>query len=160
MKSFVHLHVHSYYSMLDGMSSISGLIDKAQADGMPAIALTDHGSMFGIKEFYDYAKKKNNGIKKTISEKEIALTTATDEAEKTKLLQEIAKLQKSHIKPILGSEVYVAKRTRFDKSEDIDRSGSHLVILAKNKQGYKNLCKIVSYGYIEGFYYRPRIDKD
>lgn len=160
MKSFVHLHVHSYYSMLDGMSSISGLIDKAQADGMPAIALTDHGSMFGIKEFYDYAKKKNNGIKKTISEKEIALTTATDEAEKTKLQQEIAKLQKSHIKPILGSEVYVAKRTRFDKSEDIDRSGSHLVILAKNKQGYKNLCKIVSYGYIEGFYYRPRIDKD
>lgn len=160
MKSFVHLHVHSYYSLLDGMSAISALIDKAQADGMPAIALTDHGSMYGIKAFYDYAKKKNKKVKEEIAALQKELASIPDDSGRAILEQKLVDKKNSFIKPILGSEVYVAKRTRFDKSEDIDRSGNHLVLLAKNKQGYRNLCKLVSYGFIEGYYYRPRIDKE
>ncbi len=160
MNSFVHLHVHSYYSVLDGMSSIEGLIDKAIKDEMPAIALTDHGCMFGIQAFYDYASKKNSNTNKKIDLLKKDLEKVIEEEQRKKIEEEIINLEKKIFKPILGSEVYVAKRTRFDKSEEIDRSGHHLVLLAKNKQGYKNLCKLVSYGYIEGFYYRPRIDKD
>lgn len=160
MKSFVHLHVHSYYSLLDGMSSISALVDKAQKDGMPAIALTDHGSMFGIKEFYDYTKKKNKKVKEDIAILEKELLAATDDKQREVWKEKIAATTCKYVKPIIGSEVYVAKRTRFDKTEEIDRSGNHLVLLAKNKKGYRNLCKLVSYGYIEGYYYRPRIDKE
>jgi len=128
---FVHLHVHSHYSLLDGMSSISALVDKAIADGMTALALTDHGNMFGAKEFYDYVAKKN---KKSESP--------------------------TPFKPILGVEAYCARRSRFDQTTQEDRSGWHLVLLAKNKKGYQNLCKLVSTSWIDGHYYRPRIDKE
>ena len=128
---FVHLHVHSHYSLLDGMSSIPALVDKAIADGMNALALTDHGNMFGAKEFYDYVNKKNK--KKEACQK---------------------------FKPILGVEAYCARRSRFDKTAKEDASGWHLVLLAKNKKGYQNLCKLVSTSWIDGHYYRPRIDKE
>ncbi|MDR2938436.1 MAG: DNA polymerase III subunit alpha, partial [Prevotellaceae bacterium] len=113
-------------------TKIPKLVDKALADGMPAVAITDHGSMFGAKEFFDYVKKKNASIE--------------DESQR--------------IKPIIGCEVYVASSSRFDKKGKEDASGDHLVLLAKNMQGYKNLVKLVSLGHLEGFYYKPRIDKD
>lgn len=119
---FTHFHVHSQYSILDGAASISGLIDKAKKDGMTALALTDHGNMFGIKLFYDSCRKKG-------------------------------------IKPILGCEAYVARVSLYDQKGPVDRSGEHLIILAKNLKGYRNLTKLCSLAYIDGFYYRPRIDK-
>ncbi|MDR0427677.1 MAG: DNA polymerase III subunit alpha [Dysgonamonadaceae bacterium] len=131
MIPFVHLHVHSYFSQLDGMSSITGLVDKTVQCGMKAVALTDHGNMYGVKELYDYVKKKNSKLP-----------------------------EEQKIKPILGVEAYCARRTRFDKTLKEDGSGWHLVLLAKNKKGYQNLCKLVSTSWIDGFYYRPRIDKD
>jgi DNA polymerase-3 subunit alpha len=118
---FVHLHVHTQYSILDGAASIKGLIEKAKRNNMTALAITDHGNMFGVKEFHAEAKKAG-------------------------------------IKPILGCEVYVARRTRFNKKDKIDANGDHLILLAKNKTGYYNLIKLVSYAYLEGFYYHPRID--
>ena len=129
--SFVHLHVHSHYSLLDGMSSIPALVDKAIDNGMSALALTDHGNMFGAKEFYDYVNKKNK---------------KKDENHK--------------FKPILGVEAYCARHSRFDQTTQDDRSGWHVVLLAKNKKGYQNLCKLVSTSWIDGHYYRPRIDKE
>ncbi len=158
---FVHLHVHSYYSVLDGMSKISGLIDKSIEDGMNTVALTDHGNMFGAKEFFDYAEKKNGKVRGSISalEKKIKEENLTED-EKQEVENEIEELEKKLFKPIFGAEVYVARRTRFDKTEREDRSGYHLVLLAKNEVGYKNLSRIVSLGYIEGFYYRPRVDKE
>ena len=161
--SFVHLHVHSSYSVLDGMSSVTGLIDRAVKCGMSAIALTDHGNMFGIKEFYNYAKKKNGkvkdeigGLKKKLENPELS------EDEKANIQQEINTLEKKLIKPILGCEAYVARRGRHLKDKDVkeDRSGYHLVLLAKNLEGYKNLSRLVSMGWTEGFYYRPRIDHE
>ncbi|MDL2224548.1 DNA polymerase III subunit alpha, partial [Bacteroidales bacterium OttesenSCG-928-M06] len=131
MVPFVHLHVHSYFSQLDGMSSIKGLVDKAIRCGMKGLALTDHGNMYGAKELYDYVKKANKDLS-----------------------------EDKKIKPILGVEAYCARRTRFDKTLKEDGSGWHLVLLAKNKKGYQNLCKLVSTSWIDGFYYRPRIDKD
>lgn len=128
---FVHLHVHSHYSLLDGMSSIPDLVEKAIKSGMKGIALSDHGNMFGIKELFDYIGKKNKG-----------------------------KPNEEKFKPILGVEAYCARRTRFDKSLKEDGSGYHLLLLAKNKTGYQNLCKLVSTSWVDGYYYRPRIDKD
>lgn len=161
MKSFVHLHVHSHYSILDGMSTIADLVDNALELGMPAIALTDHGSMFGIKEFYNYVGKKNKPIKAQIDhlEAQLRLPNTTEDSKKS-IAQQLDLLQKKRFKPILGCEVYVARRSRFSKDKDqiVDRSGYHLVLLAKNLTGYRNLCKLVSTGWIEGFYYRPRID--
>lgn len=122
MNSFTHLHVHSQYSILDGAASILALTSKAKNDNMTALALTDHGTMFGIKEFHNECTKKG-------------------------------------IKPILGCETYVAVRTINDKKDKVDRSGHHLILLAKNKTGYKNLVKLVSIASNEGFYYKPRIDK-
>ncbi len=163
MKSFVHLHVHSYYSILDGMSSISGLVDKAMANGMQALALTDHGNMFGIKEFYNYSKKKNGKINEEISalEKSLQKEGLTDE-ELLEIQRQITSAKTKLFKPILGCEAYVARRSRLlkDKDNQEDRSGYHLVLLAKNKTGYRNLCKLVSLGWMEGFYYRPRIDHE
>jgi len=130
-KPFVHLHVHSYYSELDGMASVKTLVDKAVKSGMKSMALTDHGVMYGIKEFFDYANKINKGVP-----------------------------EEDHFKPILGVEAYCARRSLYDKTLEEDRSGWHLVLLAKNKKGYQNLCKIVSKSWVDGFYYRPRIDKD
>ena len=123
MIPFTHLHVHSQYSILDGAASIKGLVGKAKKDGMTALALTDHGMMFGIKEFWDTCKKEG-------------------------------------IKPILGCETYVASRTVADKSDKVDRSGDHLILLAKNRTGYVNLIKLISVAATDGFYYKPRIDKD
>jgi len=161
MDSFVHLHVHSYFSVLDGMSSISGLVDKASKSGMNSIALTDHGNMFGIKEFFNYTKKKNAKVKDQIKaiEKELKSENLTPQR-KTELETELAETTKKLFKPILGCEAYVARRSRTSKESQEDRSGYHLVLLAKNKIGYRNLCKLVSHGWIEGFYYRPRIDHE
>ena len=161
MGSFVHLHVHSSYSVLDGMSSISGLVDKAVKSGMHALALTDHGNMFGIKEFYNVCKKKNGPLKDKITVLERKLKDPeTGEEEKEDIRKEIELTKLKMIKPIFGSEVYVAQRSRYDKEDKGDRSGYHLVLLAKNETGYRNLCRLVSYGWVQGFYYRPRIDHD
>ncbi len=123
MIPFTHLHVHSQYSILDGAASVKGLVAKAKGDGMKALALTDHGMMFGIKDFYDTCKREG-------------------------------------IKPILGCETYVASRTINDKNDKVDRSGDHLILLAKNLRGYRNLVKLISIASNEGFYYKPRIDKE
>ena len=161
MSSFVHLHVHSSYSVLDGMSSVSGLIDKAMELGMTSLALTDHGSMFGIKEFYNYSKKANSKLKDKIAalEKKLDAVDLAD-SKKASIQQEIEALQKKFFKPIFGSEVYVSRRSSYDKESKEDRSGYHLVLLAKNKTGYKNLSKLVSLGWVQGFYYRPRVDHE
>ena len=131
MEDFIHLHVHTYYSILDGQSPVKRLVDKAVADGMRGMAITDHGNMFGIKEFFDYCKTVNGKLK--------------DEG-------------KPPFKPIFGCEMYVArngqKTLKRDKS---DMSGYHLIVLAKNYQGYKNLVKLVSNAWVDG---RPRTDRE
>ncbi len=134
MEDFIHLHVHTYYSILDGQSPVKRLVDKAVADGMRGMAITDHGNMFGIKEFFDYCKTVNGKLK--------------DEG-------------KPPFKPIFGCEMYVSrngqKTLKRDKS---DMSGYHLIVLAKNYQGYKNLVKLVSNAWVDGFYMRPRTDRE
>lgn len=127
---FTHLHVHSQYSLLDGKASIPELVDKAIADGMRGIALTDHGNMFGIKEFFNYVEKKN-----------------ADKPDEEKF------------KPIIGCEMYVARNKMTDKKDKTD-NGYHLIVLAKNSVGYHNLVKLVSRASTEGFYFRPRTDRD
>lgn len=127
---FVHLHVHSQYSLLDGIASVQTLVDKAVADGMPGIALTDHGNMFGIKEFVNYVKKIN----------------ADRDADKK-------------FKPIIGCEMYVARGSMHEKKTRSDgKEYYHLVVLAKNLTGYRNLIKLVSKAYTEGMYRKPRTD--
>ena len=133
MQDFVHLHVHTYYSILDGQSKISKLVDKAIANGMRGMAVTDHGDMFGIKELFDYCCDVNKGRKKEGLEP---------------------------FKPIFGCEMYVARRTKADKDKEHgDRGGYHLIVLAKNYHGYKNLIKLVSNSWVDGFYGRPRTDR-
>ena len=132
MQDFVHLHVHTYYSILDGQSSIQKLVDKAVADGMRGMAITDHGDMFGIKEFWDCCQAVNSKRKKEGLEP---------------------------FKPILGCEMYVAHHRKEDRAGKEDRSGYHLIVLAKNYQGYKNLIKLVSNSWTDGFYMRPRTDR-
>ncbi|MBR2976629.1 MAG: DNA polymerase III subunit alpha, partial [Alistipes sp.] len=171
MRPFVHLHVHSQYSLLDGQASIQKLVDKAIADGMPGIALTDHGNMFGVKEFFNYVSKKNSERKSkikglqglierlengTASEAEMGDDPA---AALAKARTELDALPKAEFKGIIGSEVYVARRRLHNKEGKEDQSGYHLILLAKNMRGYKNLIKIVSKGYTEGFYMRPRTDR-
>jgi len=128
---------------------------------MNAIALTDHGNMFGIKEFFNYTKKKNAKIKDQLKaiENDLKSEELTPER-KAELEKELAETKKKLFKPILGCEAYVARRGRTLKDSQEDRSGYHLVLLAKNKTGYRNLCKLVSHGWVEGFYYRPRIDHE
>lgn len=123
MTSFSHLHVHTQYSILDGASNIPLLMDKVKSLGMEAVAITDHGNMFGVKEFHTAAMKKG-------------------------------------LKPVIGCELYVARRSISDTSGREDRSGDHLILLAKNLTGYRNLVKLVSTAWIKGFYYKPRIDKE
>ena len=171
MRQFVHLHVHSQYSLLDGQASISKLVDKAIDDGMPGIALTDHGNMFGVKEFFNYIKKKNGARKDkikslqalierlengTASEAEMAEDSS---AALAKARQDLDKIPKQDFKGIIGCEVYVAHRRLHNKEGKEDQGGYHLILLAKNMQGYKNLIKIVSKAYTEGFYMRPRTDR-
>lgn len=122
MSEFVHLHVHSEYSLLDGACRIKDMVKRAKELGQPAIAITDHGSMYGVMDFYKEAKKEG-------------------------------------IKPIIGCEVYVAKRSRFDKVREFDSEIYHLILLCKNNAGYQNLIKMVSQSFIEGFYNKPRIDE-
>lgn len=122
-KNFVHLHVHTEYSLLDGASRIKGLVRRAKELGMPAIAITDHGTMYGVIDFYKEAKKQG-------------------------------------IKPIIGCEVYVAPRSRLEKSAVEGESYYHLVLLAENEIGYRNLIELVSRGHSEGFYYKPRVDRE
>ena len=121
--AFTHLHVHTEYSLLDGASRIKDLVSRAVELGMDSVAITDHGVMFGVIDFYKECKKQG-------------------------------------IKPVLGCEVYTAARTRFDKDSEKDKVMSHLILLAENDRGYRNLMKIVSEGYRHGFYYKPRVDKE
>ena len=119
--SFVHLHVHTEFSFLDGACRIKELVLRAKELGMTSLAITDHGSMSGVIDFYKEAKAQG-------------------------------------IKPVIGCEVYVAAKDLYDKSYDNQNSTHHLVLLAKNNEGYKNLVKIVSKGWMDGFYYKPRVD--
>ncbi len=123
MPDFTHLHVHTQYSILDGAARITDLVKKAKDNGMDALAITDHGNMFGVLKFFNAARKEK-------------------------------------IKPIIGCEIYVAETSRFDKRGKHDRSGYHLILLAKNLEGYHNLARLASLGFLEGFYYTPRIDKE
>ena len=123
MSEFVHLHIHSEFSLLDGANRIKDLPVRAKELGMKAIAITDHGVMYGAIDFYKACKKEG-------------------------------------IKPIIGCECYVAKRSRFNKDSGVDNTYNHLILLAKNNEGYKNLSKMVSLSFVEGYYYKPRIDKE
>ncbi len=161
MHPYIHLHVHSQYSLLDGQASIQRIVDKAKADGMKAVALTDHGAMFGIKEFYNYVKKKNSPVFSEIKKIKSEIAEAKNDTAKLEELNKKLKEEESHLfKPILGCECYVARRDRHKKEGKPDMSGWHLVVLAKNLTGYKNLIKMVSHSWTEGFYMRPRIDKE
>lgn len=164
MQPFVHLHVHSQYSLLDGQASIARLVDKAHGDGMKAIALTDHGAMYGIKEFLNYVNKKNSPVKSEINKIKGEIkkleSTEGDSDQIQQLKAKLTETEKKLFKPIVGCECYLARRDRFQMSDKVDGSGWHLVVLAKNLKGYKNLIKIVSKSWTEGFYYRPRIDKE
>ena len=121
MSNFVHLHIHSEYSLLDGANRIKDIPKRAKELGMDSIAITDHGVMYGVIDFYKACKKEG-------------------------------------IKPIIGCEVYVATRSRFDKEAGVDNKYNHLILLAKNNKGYENLSKLVSLSFLEGYYYKPRID--
>lgn len=161
MNQFVHLHVHTQYSLLDGQASIASLVDKAIADGMPALAITDHGNMFGIKEFTNYVKKVNGKTKGKISdaEKELATARENGETEKCEQLEaDISKLKKKILKPIIGCEMYVAQENLLEHVDKRD-TGRHLIVLAKNEKGYHNLIKLVSRAWTDGFYSHPRTDK-
>ena len=169
MEPFIHLHVHTQYSLLDGQASIDALIDKAQKDGMPAIAVTDHGVMFGIKEFFNKVSKKNGKPLGAIKDYEKELKelksktelTAEEQARLEEIPAKIEEEKKKIFKPIFGCECYCARNGRHSKlASQNDRSGWHLIVLAKNLNGYKNLIKMVSLSWTEGFYGRPRIDKE
>ena len=167
MQDFVHLHVHTQYSILDGQASIPRLVDKAMANGMRGIAVTDHGDMFGIKEFFNYVNKKNggtNGEIKDLKKKIAALESGKEEAENPEAeiaacKEQLEAAKKKLFKPIFGCEMYVARRRLEDKEGKPDQSGYHLVVLAKNLKGYHNLIKLVSKAWTKGFYMRPRTDR-
>ena len=134
MQDYVHLHVHTQYSLLDGQASVSRLVDKAIADGMRGMAITDHGNMFGVKEFFDYCQKVNKKRKQEGLEP---------------------------FKPIFGCEMYVCPRRKEDKNKEMgDGRRYHLVVLAKNETGYHNLVKLVSRSWTDGFYNKPRTDRE
>ena len=134
MEDYIHLHVHTYYSILDGQSPIQKIVDKAVANGMRGMAITDHGNMFGVKELYNYCNKINGKLKEE---------------------------GKEPFKPIFGCEMYVAHRRKSDRvKEKGDMGGYHLIVLAKNYHGYKNLIKLVSRAWVDGYYMRPRTDRE
>ncbi len=155
---FTHLHVHSHYSILDGMSKISDLVDKCLKNNMFSIALTDHGNMFGIKELADYANKVNGKVKDSLKKQKALLENpeASDE-EKEAAQNEMERLKGCYFKPIFGIETYCAPES-IQKRDGRDDRGWHLILLAKNKAGYHSLCKLSSIAYTDGFYYNPRID--
>ncbi|MDD6140393.1 MAG: DNA polymerase III subunit alpha [Bacteroidales bacterium] len=157
MHPFVHLHVHSQYSILDGQAAVTKLVDKARADGMPGIALTDHGNMFGIKVFTDYVNSINSGTDKAIKQLRGQLDGAEGD-ERARLEAEIAAEQAKIFTPIIGCEMYVADGL-LTEHEDKRDTGRHLVVLAKNLTGYHNLIKLVSKSWTDGYYYHPRTDK-
>ncbi|MCC8187280.1 MAG: DNA polymerase III subunit alpha [Bacteroides sp.] len=168
MQDFVHLHVHTQYSLLDGQASVSALVDKAIKNGMKGIAVTDHGNMFGIKEFFNYVKKKNSGVNSEIKtlkkqlaalEAEQAVSGGKDE-EIAECQRQLQAAQGRLFKPIIGCEMYVARRTLDKKEGKPDQSGYHLIVLAKNKKGYHNLIKLVSKSWTHGYYMRPRTDRN
>ena len=171
MQDFVHLHVHTHYSILDGQASIQRLVDKAMANGMRGMAVTDHGNMFGIKEFFNYVNKKNGGtnseiknLKKRIAALEGGAEAGEEwngdaQAELTDCRNRLPELQKKLFKPIIGCEMYVARRRLFNKDGKEDQGGYHLIVLAKNEKGYHNLIKLVSKAWTEGYYNRPRTDR-
>ena len=167
MQDFVHLHVHTQYSILDGQASIPRLVDKAIANGMRGIAVTDHGDMFGIKEFFNYVNKKNgdtNGEIKSLKKRIGALESGKEavdnpEAEIASCREQLEAAKKKLFKPIFGCEMYVARNRLEDKNGKPDQGGYHLVVLAKNAQGYHNLIKLVSKAWTKGFYMRPRTDR-
>ena len=155
---FTHLHVHSHFSILDGMSKVGDLIDKCTKNGMYSMALTDHGNMFGIKEFADSANKYNGKVKDKIKEQEkILKNEESTDSQKDDAAVEIELLKKKMFKPIFGMEAYCAP-VSIDKRDGRADRGYHLILLAKNKQGYKSLCKLSSIAYVDGYYYNPRID--
>ncbi|MBR3455213.1 MAG: DNA polymerase III subunit alpha [Bacteroidaceae bacterium] len=180
MQDFVHLHVHTQYSILDGQASISRLIDKAIGDGMKGMAVTDHGNMFGIKEFFNTVNKvndKNAGkvkeAKKLIEDIDNGTLDRLDRDGKDKydnkpeaqLREEAQKTidkttPKLNFKPIFGCEMYCARRSMHLKDTKQDSSGWHLIVLAKNNTGYHNLVKLVSHAWTDGFYSRPRTDHE
>ena len=131
MENFIHLHVHTQYSLLDGQASIPRLVEKAINDGMPGMAITDHGNMMGVKELFNYVNKRNKALKEE---------------------------GKVPFKPIFGCEMYVAERTLYDRDKELDKQRYHLIVLAKNEVGYHNLVKLVSRSWVDGFYGRPRTD--
>ena len=205
--NFTHLHVHSHYSMLDGMSKVPELVSRAKELGMYALALTDHGNMYGIKDLVDTVAKENGKVKDKIKEVEAQIKElqekrneelgeqkeipgqARNEGEEghtpqslrdsspnlgeqlEELQAKLEKLKGQFFKPIIGTEAYCARRTLYDKDKDVkeinpetgkerivDSSGYHLILLAKNLQGYHSLCKLASIAYTDGYYSRPRID--
>lgn len=164
MSQFVHLHVHSQYSLLDGQASVPGIVDKAIKDGMPGVALTDHGVMYGIKEFTNYINKKNKPIQSEIKDLKKLLKKIedgkadADSPTKDEVLAQIEEKKAKIFTPIIGCEMYVANGSKTDRTDKFDK-GKHLVVLAKNKTGYRNLIKIVSEAWTEGFYFHPRTDK-
>ena len=189
MQPFIHLHVHSQFSVLDGQASIPALVDKAIANGMKGLAITDHGNMFGIKEFFNYVKKKNSKANDAIkaAKKEIEYfeklkkgeikpekknegdENTQDNGEEepaetpdeaiARLKGEIASQEEKLFKPIFGCEMYVANKSLLEHTDKKD-TGRHLVVLAKNEKGYRNLIKIVSRAWTDGFYSHPRTDKE
>ena len=167
MQDFVHLHVHTQYSILDGQASIPKLVDKAIDDGMRGIAVTDHGNMMGIKEFINYANKKNgkvNGEIKDLKKRIKAIEGGKEECEDpaaavAECKAKVKELEAKRFKPIIGCEMYVAPRRLHLKEGKPDSANYHLVVLAKNERGYHNLIKLVSKAWTEGFYNRPRTDR-
>ena len=211
MQDFVHLHVHTQYSILDGQASIPKLVDKAMKDGMRGMAVTDHGNMMGIKEFFNYVTKKNSGTNGDIKtwKKRIALLEKGEDAARKEWLDgqdqkrkeaeerrrkaeangegvspedvfvseeqpdfpspeaqlatartELEAARKRLFKPIFGCEMYVAPRRLYQMDKDKDGRRYHLIVLAKNEKGYHNLVKLVSKAWTEGFYTRPRTDRE
>ena len=188
MHDFVHLHVHTQYSILDGQASVPRLVDKAIKDGMRGMAITDHGNMMAIKEFFNYTNKKNGPVKgeiKALKQKIKALKdgrnvaseewdalpaeekegqTAPEfpsvEVQLEQAQQQLAETEKKLFKPIFGCEMYVAPRRLFQMDKDQgDNRRYHLIVLAKNQVGYHNLIKLVSKAWTDGFYGRPRTDR-
>ncbi len=170
MQDFVHLHVHTQYSLLDGQASVARLVDKAMKDGMKGIAVTDHGNMYGIKEFTNYVNKKNSGTQNEIKQlkKRMAALESGEEscdgkdrdAEMADCRARMAEAESRLFKPVIGCEMYVARRTMDKKENKLDQGGWHLIVLAKNSKGYHNLIKLVSRAWTKGHYVRPRTDRN